>query len=64
MKIFDIFKIPDYMKRPLWKRTADTKEGNMILHQARMFSMMEIYKNLTDGELIRLAYWGHSGEKN
>lgn len=56
-----MFKKPEYKKRPLWTRTADTKEGNEILHQARLYSKMEKYKHLSDGELIRLAYWGVSG---
>lgn len=49
-------------RRPLLTRTADTREGNEVLCKARLFSWMPRYAHLTDGELIRLAYWGASGD--
>jgi hypothetical protein len=48
--------------RPLWQRRAMTTEGNMILREARRLSLSPEYADLTDGQLIRLAYWGASGE--
>lgn len=47
--------------RPLWRRVADTKEGNATLHEARLLSQLSEYADMTDGQLIRLAYWGASG---
>lgn len=48
--------------RPLWRRKADTKEGGDALDTARSLSRLPEYTDLTDGELIRLAYWGVSGD--
>ena len=50
-------------ERPLWRRRALTFEGNEILHEARKLSKLPEYEGLSDGELIRLAYWGASGTK-
>lgn len=47
-------------KRPLWRREA-TGEGDAIVFRARLLSFR--YWHLSDGELIRLAYWGASGDK-
>ena len=47
--------------RPLYRRRADTKEGNCVLDEARLLSRLPEYADLTDAELIRLAYWGMSG---
>lgn len=49
-------------KRHLWTRSAETRDGNAILNEARQLSKMSEYNHLSDGELIRLAYWGVSGE--
>lgn len=48
-------------ERPLWHRRAATREGNTILREARRLSLLPEYADLTDGQLIRLAYWGASG---
>lgn len=48
--------------RPLWRRMADTKEGHEILSEARRLSRLPEYADLTDGQLIRLAYWGATGD--
>lgn len=45
--------------RHLWTRQAETVEGNRVLNEAR--DLARKYPNLSDGELIRLAYWGVSG---
>ena len=47
--------------RPLWRRRAMTSEGNAVLREARRLSRVPEYADLTDGQLIRLAYWGASG---
>lgn len=47
--------------RPLWARTADTAEGRKVLDEARALSFE--HPQLTDGQLIRLAYWGVPGEQ-
>lgn len=52
----------NYRDRPLWTRKADTQEGNEVLAEARQLSRDPENQNLSDGELIRLAYWGVSGE--
>lgn len=46
------------LARPLWRRRAETPEGNATLCEARRLSLLPEYANLTDGQLIRLAYWG------
>lgn len=48
--------------RPLWRRRAETAEGEVTLWRARQLSKMPAYAHLSDAELIRLAYWGASGE--
>lgn len=48
-------------QRPLWRRRAETLEGNKTLETARYLACMEEYRHLSDGELIRLAYWGVNG---
>lgn len=50
--------------RPLWRRVADTDEGNLILAEARHLSRDPRYAHLSDAELIRLAYWGASGNED
>lgn len=49
-------------KRPLWRRRADTREGAEVLQKARALSLDLRNEHLTDGQLIRLAYWGATGE--
>lgn len=44
----------------LARRTADTPEGQRILNEARELS--KAYPELTEGQLIRLAYWGTPGD--
>jgi hypothetical protein len=60
MKIVDETK-PE--TRALWGRKAETPEGDRILREARRLACTREYCMLSDGELIRLAYWGASGEK-
>lgn len=48
--------------RPLWHRQADTAEGHEILAEARRLSLQPEHEGLTDGQLIRLAYWGATGD--
>jgi hypothetical protein len=48
--------------RPLWWRVADTADGNRTLAEARRLALHPEYADLTDGQLIRLAYWGAAGE--
>ena len=48
--------------RPLARRRAETAEGEAVLAEARLLARLPEYMYLTDGELIRLAYWGVSGE--
>ena len=50
-------------QRYLWRRRAGTPEGTAILWRARWLSMFPQYADLTDGQLIRLAYWGATGER-
>lgn len=49
--------------RALWTRNAETREGQRILADARILSQNPQYADLSDTELIRLAYWGVSGER-
>jgi len=49
-------------RRHLWVRTAETREGREILDKARDLSLRPENAHLTDGQLIRLAYWGAAGE--
>lgn len=51
-------------KRPLWTRTAETADGKATLEDARRLSMDPQYYDLSDAELIRLAYYGASGASN
>lgn len=46
----------------LFVRRADTKEGNDILREA--YLLAHEYPDLSEGECIRLAYWGASGAKD
>lgn len=46
--------------RPLWTRKAETSEGYAVLHAAKMLAFK--HPEMSDGELIRLAYWGASGK--
>lgn len=48
-------------RRPLWRRSADSLEGIRIIIDARWFAVDPRYCHMSDGELIRLAYWGASG---
>jgi len=61
MKLVDSSRPQD---RPLWKRTAETVEGEAILAEARRLSCDRQYMHLSDSELIRLAYFGASGEES
>lgn len=49
-------------QRHLWSRRADTIEGNRILEEVRRLSCLKQNEHLTDGQLIRLAYWGVPGD--
>ena len=44
----------------LYRRT-ETDEGARILAEARKLKRLPEYAHLSDGELIRLAYWGATG---
>lgn len=46
-----------------WRRT-ETKEGGRIVSDAWALSCLPQYRHLSDAELIRLAYWGASGEED
>ena len=47
--------------RPLWRRAAETEAGEVILDRARKLSFRLENRDLTDAQLIRLAYWGTPG---
>lgn len=49
-------------KRLFWRR-AETAEGAQTVREAYKLSRMVEYAHLSEGELLRLAYWGASGEK-
>lgn len=48
-------------KRLFWRR-AETPEGNRTVWAAFWLSLLKEYAHLSEGELLRLAYWGASGE--
>ncbi len=50
--------------RPLWKRRAETPEGKEVLDKARRLAWHPDCWDLDDGQLIRLAYWGASGDRD
>jgi hypothetical protein len=52
----------DPRSRPLQRRRADTCEGRRVILEARWLARQPQYSHLSDGELLRLAYWGNSGE--
>jgi hypothetical protein len=47
----------------LLRRRAETPEGNQIIWEAFVLSLLPKYSHLSEGELLRLAYWGVSGER-
>jgi hypothetical protein len=49
-------------QRPLERLRAETPEGTRVILEARMLARRPQYAHLSDGELLRLAYWGASGE--
>jgi hypothetical protein len=51
-----------YKSRPLRRRRAQTVHGTRVLVEARALAKMPEYMHLSDAELIRLAYWGSSGD--
>lgn len=46
--------------RVLYRRIAETTEGNKTLDIARALARLPENETLSDAELIRLAYWGQS----
>lgn len=51
--------IKRHVSRPLFTRSADTPDGRRTLAEANRLEWL--YPELSDAELIRLAYWGASG---
>lgn len=52
--------IARHVRRPLFWRSATTPDGWRTLSEANRLEWA--YPDLSDAELIRLAYWGASGE--
>jgi hypothetical protein len=48
-------------RRRLWTMTAVTPDGHATLAAARRLACNPTYRKLSDGELLRLAYWGATG---
>lgn len=50
------------VSKRLSRRRAETLEGDQTILEAFRLSLRPEYAHLSEGELLRLAYWGASGE--